>query len=117
MAGRRFPSTFEQDTNQQGANLTITTKLAALNANEARVMRAVIDAAAGNGHDFTFGDEVFVEGMSRQQVGAYLSSLEKKDLIWCEADVHVNGESLNTSQICSGEGGTFSDEAVEWAAK
>ncbi len=74
-----------------------------LNPQEYAVLAATIEVAAGNGHDFTFGDEVVAActGMTSQQVGGYLTALQAKGYIYVHAkgDLRINGRLLGTSQI------------------
>jgi hypothetical protein len=62
-----------------------------LNGNENAVFEAAVESSAGNGHDFGCTQDVSVPGMSGQQIGAYLTILQTKGLIYCHPAEMVNG--------------------------
>jgi hypothetical protein len=65
-----------------------------LNKLERAVFDSVLASCEGNGYDFGFTDEVKVEGLSAQQIGAYLSSLGKKGLVDIDEPYYGTGERL-----------------------
>ncbi len=69
-----------------------------LNANERAVLAATIEASGDNGFDFTFGDEIAVEGLSPQQVAGYLSQLFTKGYLDGERPT-INGSTISAVQI------------------
>ncbi len=52
-----------------------------INANEKKVLGALVEDSAGNGHDFGFADDIRVDGLSRHQVAGYIGALVSKDLV------------------------------------
>jgi len=52
-----------------------------INANESKVLEALVESSRGNGHDFGWADDIRVDGFSKHQVAGYISALVTKDLI------------------------------------
>ena len=66
-----------------------------LNTNEKKVLQKIIDICRGYGTRSCWTDEVEVDGLSKNQIKGYLSSLSKKEIVWCDikcGEVMVNDE-------------------------
>jgi hypothetical protein len=58
-----------------------------INSNEAAILDAAFDAAASNGQDFGFSDEIEMpKGIARKSLSGYMSQLSQKELVCCYDD-------------------------------
>lgn len=68
-----------------------------LNQTEKEVLTAIADASRGNGGDFTYFDEVAVNGLSVSQLKGYVSQLVQKGYISISNDkfkqIYARGEA------------------------
>ena len=79
-----------------------------MNINERNVLKAVLDNALdASGGDFGFSDEVIangVEGLSKNQIKGYLSSIQAKGLIFIDDEMGQIEFNKTTLQTMIGTG-------------
>jgi len=75
-----------------------------LNDTEQRVLNALIESSEGNGHDFGCLEDLTgpwgtVEGLTQQQIGGYITSLQAKGLIEVDEPRFMEDHGHNVTQF------------------